>query len=699
MLETFRNLGIIAHVDAGKTTLTERLLFVSGAKHRVGAVEEGTTTTDYDPLEREKGITIQSAAVTLTWAGHRITILDTPGHVDFTAEVERSLRVLDGAVGVFCAVGGVEVQSETVWRQADQHRVPRLAFINKLDRVGADFWGVVQELKRKLQVQPAVCTRPVGQGSDFRGVVDLVAMQFWPAEGDGRPLGPQPIPEELSEEAELGREQLLEIASHACDELLACLVENRPVSAELLNRALRSGTLAGKFVPVLCGSALRGCGMALVLDAIVRYLPSPLERPPVLARCSRTRREVLRVANSQEPLTALAFKTISESHGDCVLVRVYSGELRPGMKVFNASRQREERIGQIYQLMGARREKRSSAQAGEIVAVVGLKYTSTGHTLSDPDAPVLLEEIRFPEPVLSQALHLGKNVEEGKLAEALSRLVRDDPTLRAHTDPETGELLLSGMGELHLEVALHRLRRDFQLDLSVGQPRVAYRQTLAQAVELEYRHIKQRGGRGQYAVIVVRFEPLTPEQRDALADQHRAQGQTPDPMGLYFEERIVGGAIPQEYIPAVAEGFREAARRGVRWPFPFVDIQCTLLDGKHHEVDSSYLAFQWAAQEAFVEAVRRAGVVLLEPIMRVHLLAPARYLGDLHRDIARRRGTILHTLLERDRTQIQAFIPLVHLFGYASDLRNFTSGTATFSMEPDHYAPANQSLEDLRLSP
>lgn len=697
MLETLRNLGIIAHVDAGKTTLTERLLFISGAKHRAGDVDEGTTTTDYDPLEREKGITIQSAAVTFLWSGHRITLIDTPGHVDFTAEVERSLRVLDGAVGVFCAVGGVEVQSETVWRQADRHRVPRLAFINKLDRVGADFWNVVEELERKLGVHPAVCTIPAGQGTNFCGVIDLVTMQFWPADSDPLRPEPQPVPESYREEAELARERLLETASHAGDDLLTCLVENQTVSLALLRSALRQGTLCGKFVPVLCGSALRFQGVHLLLDAIVHYLPSPLDRPPVLAHQPGTRQEVKRAPRTEEPLTALAFKTISESHGDFVLVRVYSGELRPGATVYNATRQKSERISHIYQLMGARREKREVAVAGEIVAVVGLKYTTTGHTLCTPDAPVVLEEIRFPEPVISQALLPGKSTDEGKLAEALSRLVRDDPTLRARTDPETGELVLSGMGELHLEVAVHKLRRDFQVDIAVGKPMVAYRQTLARTVELEHRHIKQRGGRGQYAVILVRFEPLTPQQRDRWAQQRLAQGESPDPWGLYFEEQIVGGAVPGEYIPAVEEGFRQAARRGLRWPFPFVDICCTLLDGKHHEVDSSYLAFQLAAQEAFSEAVRRAGVILLEPIMRVHIFAPAEYLGDLHRDVARRRGEILHTHLERQRVHVQAHIPLAHLFGYASELRNFTSGTASFTMEPSHYAPVSQELADLRV--
>jgi len=697
MLHTLRNLGIIAHVDAGKTTLTERLLYLSGAKHRAGDVDEGTTTTDYDPLEREKGITIQSAAVTLVWAGHRLTIIDTPGHVDFTAEVERSLRVLDGAVGVFCAVGGVEVQSETVWRQADRHAVPRIAFVNKLDRVGADFWNVVEELERKLQVHPAVCAIPAGQGNEFQGIIDLVEMRFWPADCDAAQPQSRPIPEAFREEAELARERLLETASHSCDELLTCLVENQPVAAELLRQAIRRGTLAGRFVPVLCGSALRFQGVHLLLDAMVHYLPSPLDRPPVVARSLPDRQEIRCPADVSGPVTALAFKTVSESHGDFVFVRVYAGQIRPGMTLYNATRQKPERVSHIYQVMGARREKRESAQAGEIVALVGLKYTATGHTLCDADRPVVLEEIRFPEPVISQALLPGKNTDEGKLADALSRLVRDDPTLRARTDPETGELILSGMGELHLEVAIHKLRRDFQLDLQVGKPMVAYRQTLARAVELEHRHIKQRGGRGQYAVIVLRLEPLSPEERQSLAEEKIACGETPDPMGLYFEEQIIGGAVPNEYIPAGEEGFRQAARRGAHWPFPFVDIRCVLLDGKHHEVDSSYLAFQLATQEAFAEAVRQAGVVLLEPIMRVHVFAPDRYLGDLNRDVSRRRGEILHTHLERDRCHVEALIPLANLFGYASDLRNFTSGTATFTMEPSHYAPVNEALADLRV--
>ena len=696
-----RNIGIIAHVDAGKTTTTERILYFAGAKHRSGDVDAGDTTTDFDPLEAEKGITISSAAVTLDWRDHRITLIDTPGHVDFTAEVERSLRVLDGAVGIFCAVGGVEVQSETVWRQADHHHVPRIAFVNKMDRTGADFDGTVEQLRSKLGVEPAVCALPAGQGPEFRGVIDVVRMKFWhldPSDRSHLRYELADIPAEYLDEADQTRERLLETASLACDEVLTLLVEGQHVPDELLHKALRLGCLQGKLLPVLCGSAYQFHGVRLLLDAITRYLPSPADRAAVPATLAATKETIHLEARPELPLSALAFKTIGESYGDLVYLRIYSGQLKPGMTVFNAVSGKSERVSHIYRMMGAKRERLDQAGPGEIVAVVGLKHTYTGHTLCTIDQPLLLEEIRFPEPVISQAIEPDKNVDETKLAEALGRMVRDDPTLRCRTDQETGQLILSGMGELHLEVAVHKLRRDHRIKVTTGRPMVAYRQTLARTVEFEHRYVKQTGGRGQYAVVVLRWEPLSEEDRELLEAACVEEGKRPDPQGLYFTDQIFGGAVPGEYIPHVERGFRIAAQRGGKHGFPFVDVRCTLLDGKHHEVDSSPLAFQRVTEEAFLEATRRAGVILLEPIMDVQVQAPGEYLGQLTRDLSRRRGEIVNSVLEKGRAMLQAHVPLACLFGYTSDLRNFTSGTASFTMEPSHYAPVKEELADLRAA-
>jgi elongation factor G len=701
MLDKLRNIGIIAHVDAGKTTLTERILYFGGSKHRAGDVDEGNTTTDYDPLEAEKGITIQSAAVSVDWDDTQITLIDTPGHVDFTAEVERSLRVLDGAVGVFCAVGGVEVQSETVWHQADRHGVPRLAFVNKLDRTGADFFGCVDQIREKLGIEPALCTLPAGQAADFKGVIDLVRMKFWAQDAND----PQrmryeltDIPAEYHDEAALWHEHLLEAASHGCDTLLEYVVEGKPVTEEMLRSALRAGTLAGKIVPVLCGSAKEFHGVRLLLDAVVHYLPSPAERPPVKGIVPKVKDKVERRPDPAEPLAALAFKTISESHGDLVFLRIYSGTLEPGMTVLNTVIGKSERISHIYRLMGARRDRLDSAAAGEIVAVVGLRQTHTGNTLADRDQPVLLEEIRFPEPVIAQAIHPAKNVDETKLAEALGRMVRDDPTLRSHVDPETNQLILSGMGELHLEVAVHKLLRDYKVPVATGKPMVSYRQTLARPIELEQRFIKQSGGRGKYAVVVMKFEPLTKEQVADWAATVEEDGEKADPNGLYFVDKIFGGAVPREYIPSVEYGWRQACRKGAKYGFPCVDIQATLLDGKSHEVDSSQQAFELAAIECFRDAQTAAGLVLLEPIMNVVVHAPGQYLGDLTRDISRRRGEILNSSLDKGRCLLHAYVPLAELFGYTSELRNFTSGTAAFTMEPSHYAPVKEELADLKAA-
>jgi elongation factor G len=703
MLENLRNIGIIAHVDAGKTTTTERILYFSGSKHKVGDVDEGNTTTDFDPLERQKGITINSAAVTVEWGDTRITLIDTPGHVDFTAEVERSLRVLDGAVGVFCAVGGVEVQSETVWYQANRHQVPRLAFVNKLDRTGADFFGCIEQMKEKLGILPAICALPAGQSGQFQGVIDLVRMKFIrkdPADKTHVKYDLVDIPEQYREQAEEYHNHLLEAASHADDELLELVLEGKPVSEEMLVRALRTGTLSGKLTPVLCGSAKNFHGVQLLLDSVVDYLPSPLERPPVtgIIPKSKDKETAERRPDPKEPFCGLAFKTISESTGDLVFVRIYSGELHPKDEVLNTTVGRSERVARIYRMMGDRRDSLDVAGPGEIVAVVGLRQTHTGNTLCSTSKPVALEDIRFPEPVISQAIVPDRTTDETKLADALGRLVRDDPTLKCRTDPETNQLILSGMGELHLEVSVEKLQRTPGVKVTAGRPQVAYRQTIAKPVEIETRFIKQSGGRGKFAVIYMRFEPLTKDQVAEWTTYMEEQGEKPDPNNIYFSDKIVGGVVPGEYIPSVEAGFRSACVKGAKYGFQCVDLHATLLDGKYHEVDSSQDAFKLAAIECTRDAQVKAGLVLLEPIMNVVVLAPGQYLGDLTRDISRRRGEILNSSLDKGRCQLHAYVPLAELFGYTSELRNFTSGTASFSMEPSHYAPVKEELADLRVA-
>jgi elongation factor G len=701
MLDKLRNIGIIAHVDAGKTTTTERILYFGGSKHKAGDVDEGNTTTDFDPLEKAKGITINSAAVTVEWGDTRITLIDTPGHVDFTAEVERSLRVLDGAVGVFCAVGGVEVQSETVWYQAKRHGVPTVAFVNKLDRMGADFYDCVKQIRDKLGAHPAVCTIPAGQSSDFIGVIDLIRMKFWEQDkSDATRMNYRwiDIPEKYQAQAQEWREHLLEAASHACDELLEAILEGKEIPEEMIRKALRLGTLSGKVTPVLCGSAKEYHGVRLLLDAVRDYLPSPSERPPVKGLVPKTKEEIERKPQADEPFAALAFKTVSEKHGDLVFLRIYSGELHPGDTIQNPVVKKPERISHIYRLFGDRRDRLEVAGPGEIVAVVGLKTTATGHTLCGQGQPIVLEEIRFPEPVISQALLPAKNVDETKLSEALAKMVRDDPTLRMKQNQETSQLILSGMGELHLEVAVHKLARDHGVQVEVGKPMVAYRQTLAKPIEFETRYIKQTGGRGKYAVILMRYQPLSKERIEELAAEAEENGDKPDPNNLYFDDEVYGGAVPTEYIPSVEHGFRQGCQKGAKYGFPVVDVFATLLDGKSHDVDSSADTFKLAALESFRDAQANAGLILLEPIMNVVVHAPAQYLGDLTRDVSRRRGEILNTSLDKGRCMLHAYVPLAELFGYTSELRNFTSGTAAFTMEPSHYASVKEELADLRVA-
>jgi elongation factor G len=701
MLENTRNIGIIAHVDAGKTTTTERILYYSGSKHKFGDVDSGDTTTDFDPAERARGITINSAAVTIEWGDTRITIIDTPGHVDFTAEVERSLRVLDGAVGVFCAVGGVEVQSETVWYQANKHNVPRIAYINKLDRSGADFFACLEQMKEKLGVIPAICALPAGQSNEFQGVIDLVEMKFILKDKTDKAhhrFELVEIPAEYKELAQDYRHRLLEAASHGDDELLELVLEGKEVPIELLRKALRAGTLSGKLTPILCGSSKNFQGVQLLMDSVVEYLPSPADRPAVKGVVPKSKEVTERLPDPKAPFSGLAFKTITEPTGDLIFVRIYSGELRPKDDVMNTTMKKSERVARIYRMMGDRKEGLEVAGPGEIVAVVGLKYTFTGHTLASENAPILLEEIRFPDPVISQAIIPDKSTDETKLADALGKLVRDDPTLKQRTDPETNQLIISGMGELHLEVSVEKLMRNPGVKVTVGKPMVAYRQTISKSVDIETRYIKQSGGRGKFAVVNIKFDPLTKEQIEEWNVYLEEQGEKPDPNNIYFINKIVGGAIPGEYIPSVEQGFRLATVKGAKYGFQCVDMQATLHFGKFHDVDSSQDAFKLAGIECTRDAMIKSGITLLEPIMNVVVIAPEKYQGDLTRDINRRRGEILNFTSDKGRCQVHAYIPLACLFGYTSDLRSATSGTASFSMEPSHYAPVKEELADLRAA-
>jgi elongation factor G len=706
MLENLRNIGIIAHVDAGKTTTTERILYFSGSKHKVGDVDEGNTTTDFDPLERQKGITINSAAVTIEWGDTRITLIDTPGHVDFTAEVERSLRVLDGAVGVFCAVGGVEVQSETVWRQANKYKVPRLAFVNKLDRMGADFWGCVDQIRDKLMATPAIVTIPAGQDSAFEGIIDLIRMQFITRDETDptkRKFFVNDVPAKYKEEAEKRRTELLDVISVSNDELMELAQEGKPVSEALIRKTLRKGTLDGAFTPVHCGSAKMYQGVQQLLDLVVDCLPSPLDRPPVEGMHPKTKDVVVRKPDAKEPLSALAFKTVAESTGDLVYIRVYSGELKPGENYTNTTNGKKERVVRFYRMMGDKRLELETAGPGSIVAAIGLKDTFTGHTLCDPDNPVALEAITFPKPVISAALTFAKSLDSGKVGEALGRLVRDDPTLKRHTDDETEETILSGMGELHLEVSMEKLRRALNIpqsdpQIQLGKPRVAYRQSFTRTVDLEYSFKKQTGGRGKYAVINVKYRPLAPEdvaEKIAEIEELKDPKVKPDPNNIYFVNGVSQGSIPKEYIPSVEDGLREGAKKGYKYPFPFVDLEFELHFGKYHDVDSSQDAFYLCALEAFRDAEGRAGITLLEPIMKVVAICPKQYQGSISGDINRRRGLIEETSEDKGIASVMAKIPLANLFGYTSDLRSATSGTASFSMEFSHYAPVREELADL----
>jgi len=673
-----RNIGIIAHIDAGKTTATERVLFYTGRTHRMGEVDEGTTVTDWMDQERERGITITAAAITCYWRDHQINIIDTPGHIDFTVEVQRSLRVLDGGVVIFDAVAGVEPQSETVWRQADSYRVPRICFVNKMDRVGADFWRTIGMIEERLGANPVALQVPLGGESSFRGVVDLVN---WQAISYGDELGAKPevgqIPAELQEEAARKRESLLEKVAETDEALTIKYLEGEEITAEELRRALRQATLNGKLVPVLCGSALRNKGVQPMLDAVVDYLPSPLDIPPIVGINPKTEAQESRSADEEAPLAALVFKIVTDPYvGRLAYFRVYSGKIAAGRAVRNANKNRKERIGRLLRMYANRREEIDEVLAGDIGATLGLKDTFTGETLCDFNRPIILESIKFPEPVISVAIEPRTEADQDKMGDALNRLAEEDPTFKVKTDEETGQTIISGMGELHLEIIVDRMRREFKVEANVGKPQVAYRETIRQKVEQEGRFVRQSGGRGQFGHVWIRLEPKAPGE------------------GYEFENAIVGGVIPKEYIPAVDKGIQEQLSNGVLAGYPVVDVKITLYDGSYHEVDSSEMAFKIAGSMAFKEGCLKAKPVLLEPIMKVEVVTPEDYMGDVMGDLNRRRGLVQGMEESPAGRIVRAEVPLAEMFGYATDLRSMSQGRATYSMEFGHYNEAPNNIAE-----
>jgi len=679
-LAKVRNIGIMAHIDAGKTTTTERILFYTGINYKIGEVHEGTAVMDWMAQEQERGITITSAATTCSWRDHTINIIDTPGHVDFTVEVERSLRVLDGAVAVFDGVAGVEPQSETVWRQADRYGVPRICFVNKMDRVGAEFHRCVDMITDRLGATPLAIQLPWGVEADFRGVIDLVRMRalLWQTEGKGDKYDVVAIPADHIEAAREWRDKLLETVAENDEEMMELYLEGTEPTEEQLVAAIRRATVAGGVTPVLCGSAFKNKGVQPMLDAIVDYLPSPLDVPAVQGHAVGDEETVVeRHADPEEPFAALAFKIMSDQHlGKLTYLRVYSGTLEAGSSVLNAIKDRKERIGKIYQMHANKREERPFAQAGQIVAVMGLKDTSTGDTLCDPAQPVILESMTFPAPVISVAVEPKTKSDQEKLSMAIQRLAEEDPTFQVRTDEETGQTIISGMGELHLEVLVDRMRREFRVEANIGRPQVAYRETIKRKVEkVEYTHKKQTGGSGQFGRVIIDLEPTGG-----------------DGGGYEFENKVTGGHIPREYIPSVDAGCQEAAEFGVLAGYPIVDVKVTLTDGAYHEVDSSELAFKIAGSMAFKKAAAQADPVLLEPVMAVEVRTPDEYMGDVIGDLNSRRGQI-QAMEERSGARvIKALVPLSEMFGYVGDLRSRTQGRADYTMQFDSYAEVPPSI-------
>lgn len=678
-----RNIGIMAHIDAGKTTTTERILFYTGRVHRMGEVHDGAATMDWMQQEQERGITITSAATTCHWRDHRINIIDTPGHVDFTVEVERSLRVLDGAMAIFCAVGGVEPQSETVWRQADKYGVPRLAFVNKMDRVGADFFAVVKQIKQRLGATPLVIQLPVGSGENLAGVIDLVQQQAWYWEDElGTILRSEDIPAGMRDMAQEYREKLIESLADLDEELMLMYLEGRGIPAEVIKPVLRRATCQAKVVPVLCGAAFKNKGIQPLLDAVVDYLPSPLDVPPIHGILPEDGEETFRSPEDGAPFSALAFKIMADPYvGKLTFFRVYSGEVKSGSYVYNSTKGTRERIGRLLRMHANHREEITTAGAGDIVAAVGLKKTSTGDTLCDEQAPVILEAMQFPEPVISVAIEPRSKSDQEKLSLALQRLTEEDPTFKINTDAETGQTLISGMGELHLEIIVDRLMREFNVNANIGRPQVAYKETILEVARAEGKFIRQTGGRGQYGHVWLEVEP-------------RPRGE-----GFAFANQIVGGVVPKEYIPAVEAGVKEAMETGVLAGYPVIDVQVSIYDGSYHEVDSSEMAFKIAGSMAVKNAMSKAKPVLLEPVMQVEVTVPEEYLGDCLGDLSARRGHIEGIQARSGIQVIRALVPLAEMFGYATDLRSQTQGRGSYVMQFFHYdVVPGQVLEQILRS-
>ncbi len=677
-LEKYRNIGIIAHIDAGKTTTTERILFYTGKTYRLGSVDEGNTVTDWMEQERERGITIVSAAVSAEWKGYQINIIDTPGHIDFTAEVQRSLRVLDGGIVVFDAVQGVEPQSETVWRQADRYRVPRICFVNKMDRVGASYERSIESIRERLGANPVAVQVPIGVEAEFRGVVDLFTRQAIVWVDD---LGKEPrvteVPAELEDEVEVARERMVEQIAEVDDDLMMKYLEGEEITVEELKAALRRAVIRGDLTPVYAGSALKNKGVQPLLDAVVDFLPSPLDIAEVRGINPRTEEEIVRPARDDAPLAALVFKIVTDPYvGRLAYFRVYSGKISQGAQVYNATRGKRERIGRLLRMYADRREDVTEVLAGDIGAVLGLKNSFTGDTLCDMANPIVLESISFPEPVISIAIEPKSTADQDKLSQALHKLAEEDPTFRVRTDEQTGQTIVSGMGELHLEILVDRLKREFNVKANVGKPRVAYRESITRPVpKVEGRFVKQTGGRGQYGHVIIAMEPTDPGE------------------GIVFEDAIVGGTIPKEFIPAVEKGIREAAEAGVIAGYPVTDVKVRLYDGSYHEVDSSEMAFKVAATMAFRDGVKRGKPVLLEPIMKVEVTVPEEYLGDVMAQLSSRRGEIQGMEQRAGNSRaVRAMVPLAEMFGYATQLRSITQGRGAFTMEFDHYAQVPDSV-------
>ena len=678
-LEKYRNIGIAAHIDAGKTTTTERILYYTGKSHKIGEVHDGAATMDFMEQEQERGITITSAATTCYWHDHRINIIDTPGHVDFTIEVERSMRVLDGAVAVFDAVAGVEPQSETVWRQADKYRVPRICFVNKMDRTGADFPRCVEMMIDRLGTRPMVIAWPIGAEADFKGIVDIVRMKalVWHEEQLGAKFDETEIPAELMDKAKELHTHLVEMAVEEDEALLEAYLEGKMPSVEDLKRCIRKGTTAFKFVPVMCGSAFKNKGVQPLLDAVVDYLPSPLDIPPVMGHVPDKDLEVERPADDKAPFAGLAFKIMDDPFvGSITFVRVYSGMVTSGTGVLNSVKDKNERVGRMLLMHANSREDIKEVYAGDIVAFAGLKYTTTGETLCDSNNPVILERMEFPDPVIEVAIEPKTKADQEKMGMALQRLAQEDPSFRVSTDVESGQTILKGMGELHLEIKVDILKRTYKVDANVGAPQVAYRETLAKAVTIDYTHKKQTGGSGQFARVKVAYEPLPPGS------------------GFVFENDVVGGSIPKEFIPSVEKGIKAQKESGLLAGFPVIDFKATLIDGAYHEVDSNALTFDIAARASFRELAEKRAAKLLEPIMKVEVVTPDDFLGGVIGDLNSRRGQVQGTDSRGNAQIVTAMVPLANMFGYINTLRSMTQGRAQYSMQFDHYETVPQAIAD-----